>query len=109
MRNKMLLFLPFVIWLGVMFTISSIPSPKIPLGYIPQIDKGVHLFEYLVFYVFYLYGTKGKYKWWGLLIILVVAVIDEYHQRFIPGRDASVLDAFADILGGGFGFWMLKG
>ncbi len=109
MKNSKFILLPFILWIVVIFTISSIPAPKIPQGYIPQIDKGVHLFEYLVLSVFYLFGTKGKYKGWGLLIILVVAIIDEYHQRFIPGRDASMLDAFADILGGGFGIWMLKG
>jgi len=109
MNNRMLFILPFAIWAVGIFIISSIPASHIPQGYIPQIDKGVHIFEYLVFYVFYLFGTKGKYKGWGLLIIIVVAIIDEYHQRFIPTRDASILDAFADILGGGFGFWALRG
>ena len=108
MKNRFLLILPVIIWIGVIFTISSIPSPKIPYGYIPQIDKGVHLYEYLVLSVFYLYSTKGKYKLWGIVLIVLLAGIDEFHQRFIPGRDASLLDLMADITGGGFGLWMLK-
>jgi len=109
MNNRRFIFMPFIFWIVVIFVISSMPAPKIPQGYIPQIDKGVHLFEYLVLSVFYLFGTKGRYKGWGLLIVLALAIIDEYHQRFIPGRDASILDALADIAGGGFGLWMLKG
>lgn len=37
-----------------------------------------------------------------LLIILVTAYgfTDEYHQLFVPGRNASVLDVLADGLGG---------
>ena len=34
-------------------------------------------------------------------IAVAVGVVDEYHQAFIPSRDASVTDVFLDILGVG--------
>jgi VanZ family protein len=34
-------------------------------------------------------------------IAAAVGVIDEYHQSYIPSRDASVTDVFLDILGVG--------
>jgi len=108
MKNRYLIFLPFILWIGIIFTISSVPSTDIPQELAPHIDKGVHLFEYLVLFVFYLYATQGKYKVWGLLIIVFLSIIDEYHQRFIPGREASIFDILTDITGGGLGFWLLK-
>jgi hypothetical protein len=44
-----------------------------------------------------------------LLTILVTAygVTDEYHQLFVPGRDASGWDILADGLGGFLAAWVL--
>ncbi len=42
----------------------------------------------------------------GIIIIAIASVyggIDELHQSFVPGRDASVYDWIADTLGVGFG------
>lgn len=39
----------------------------------------------------------------GLIIIILYGVSDEIHQHFVPGRDASILDVMADIVGGSFG------
>jgi len=33
------------------------------------------------------------------LIALGVAIVDEIHQSFIPGRDASIIDVFLDLIG----------
>ncbi len=33
------------------------------------------------------------------LIALIVAIADEYHQSFIPSRDASLIDVFLDFIG----------
>lgn len=33
---------------------------------------------------------------------------DEYHQSFVPGRDASVADVFKDMGGAGFGAWLFR-
>jgi VanZ family protein len=33
------------------------------------------------------------------IIALVVAVADEIHQVYLPGRNASIIDVFLDIIG----------
>ena len=36
----------------------------------------------------------------SLALIVVYALIDEYHQSFVPSRTASIFDSFIDIAGG---------
>ena len=36
----------------------------------------------------------------SLTLIVVFALIDEYHQTFVPTRTGSVYDSFIDIAGG---------
>jgi len=40
--------------------------------------------------------------WFKISILLVVgyALLDEYHQSFVPSRTASIFDSFIDIAGG---------
>jgi VanZ family protein len=33
-------------------------------------------------------------------IVVVYALVDEYHQSFVPSRTASIYDSFIDMLGG---------
>jgi len=69
--------------------------------------KLAHLTEYAIFGLL-LYGcfNGGKrLEWhprkalWSLAIAAGFSVTDEYHQRFIPGRGASLLDCTIDTLG----------
>jgi len=36
----------------------------------------------------------------ALLLVVVYALLDEYHQSFVPSRTASVYDSFIDMAGG---------
>jgi len=36
---------------------------------------------------------------WAALILFSIAVLDEVHQSFVPGRSASVLDMALDVMG----------
>ncbi len=36
---------------------------------------------------------------WAFFIILAYAAMDEWHQRFVPGRDSSLQDLAADAVG----------
>jgi len=52
------------------------------------------------------------------LIAIAVAILDEFHQSSIPGREASVIDVFLDVLGvslallllhhGAFAHWIAR-
>ncbi len=71
------------------------------------IRKGAHVFEYSIFTLLLLRairaGRKG-WRWqWAFSTILVVAgyaLLDEFHQIFVPGRGASVLDSLLDTSAG---------
>ena len=94
-----------VLWMALLFALSSIPSEVVqPSGAIP-LDKVAHFCFYGVLGAL-LAGAIGRRRvGWGAVIALAVAigalygVSDEFHQRFVPGRDASVDDWIADVLG----------
>src|ERR1051326_6226480 len=41
-------------------------------------------------------------RWWlaSFALVAVVALLDEYHQTFVPSRTASIYDSFLDMTGG---------
>lgn len=41
------------------------------------------------------------------LIAITVAILDEFHQSFIPGREASITDVFLDVLGVSLALFLL--
>lgn len=69
-------------------------------------DKVVHFTLYLVLGLLALRTAPNAS--WRVAIIAVVAIaafgaVDEWHQRFVPGRSADPRDWVADALGGGAG------
>jgi hypothetical protein len=85
-----LLFIVSLFWLG---------AKPIAVGLFPgQVDKAAH---------FATFGLIAALLWLSfqhphpLLVIAIVSVIgsaDELHQRFLPGRSASLEDLATDIL-----------
>ncbi|PJI08931.1 MULTISPECIES: VanZ family protein [Clostridium] len=76
------------------------------------IRKNAHAFEYLllaiiVTIVLFSFGLKGKnavvYIWF---ICLFYAVLDEFHQLYVPGRTSQVSDVMIDFLGANIGMWI---
>ena len=49
-------------------------------------------------------GSTASWNWrwfWGTLIVVVLwAGVDEFHQSFVPSREASIVDAAIDTAGG---------
>lgn len=41
-----------------------------------------------------------RWFWISAALIIVYALIDEYHQSFVPSRTASIFDSFIDMSGG---------
>lgn len=85
--------------------LSSIPSLDINIDDSISWDKVAHFTEYFVLsFLYYKYQQKKgtlkqiivKRLTW---MMLLVPIIDEAHQLFIPGRQFSLLDALADTLG----------
>lgn len=90
--------------------LSSRPggSITIPFG---GIDKVFHFGEYfaLAFCVYRALrisgGRRGQSVLGTSLLVALLALGDEVFQSRIPGRDASILDWFADLLGMAVGVW----
>jgi VanZ family protein len=70
--------------------------------------KGAHFFEYFVlgFLAARAFSSSSvvllRRLWfkWSVLLVLVYALIDEYHQSFIPSRTGSIYDSLIDVAGG---------
>ena len=78
--------------------------PKID---VPNIDKLFHFVEYfilgaLLVRAFMNSSDKTNFKLILLLSILIASiygVLDEFHQRFVSGRNPEIFDIFSDIIG----------
>ena len=94
-------FVLFIIWIIILFTLTSIPRLHSPVNDALNIDKLAHLFVYLVFAFLFVKMHKEKQYVLKKLCFLaaVVPLFDELHQIPIPGRTFSYLDIIADISG----------
>lgn len=110
-RLKFLKFwFPVFLYSGIIFYASSLPDVKPPLE-IKNIDKAIHILEYLPFG--FLLARAFQQQWPAVrmgqvvtLCALLYGISDEYHQSFVPGREAGVADVVADTIGGFLGVWI---
>ena len=70
------------------------------------IRKLAHVTEFAVFSIAVFHGVRGeRYGWrwqWALLTLLIAASysgLDEWHQSFVPMREARVRDVLIDSAG----------
>ena len=101
-------WLPVVLWTGVIFYLSSIPS--LESGFPGVADwvfrKGAHAFVYavltwLVFRALH-HGHNTHIKTallWAGVLALLYAFSDEFHQHFTPGRHGRLRDVAVDAAG----------
>jgi hypothetical protein len=106
-RNTLRQWIPFIVWVALIFVVSSIPRLSGEVFGMPRgSDKAAHFIEYAILAFLFYRGERGE-RWrmgvpaWLLVIAagLAIALIDEYHQRYIPGRDSNILDLAADAAG----------
>jgi VanZ family protein len=104
---------PLVLYAGLIFYLSSRSVPRM-LPSFRFSDKVLHMIEYGIFGYLAARALRAspgetpsqKIKFvLGLAIVALYGLSDEFHQSFIPMRDASIYDAFADIIGGGLGMF----
>ena len=117
----------FVFWMALIFTTSCffISSPmlfrfvqglihntafqrgfaRFWVGYGVFVVKGWHATEYAVFVLCCTAVMRSRFLQpfvairWALLIAVVFAASDEWHQTFVPGRDGCVRDVIIDSAG----------
>jgi VanZ family protein len=91
--------------MAALFTASSGPGVDLPPG--QNWDKVLHAGAFGVLALLATWAlARGRVRaatsrvlLAGCLITVLYGATDEYHQSFVPGRDASVYDLLADALG----------
>jgi VanZ family protein len=100
-------WVPLFLWLAIIFVGSSYPHLSGEKFGVPEgADKVAHGIEYLVLAFLFYRGLAIEHRrrpvpLWLLVIIAcgAIGMVDEFHQQFVPGRDASILDFLADMAG----------
>jgi len=103
-------FLPAVLYAGLIYALSAQadPLPMLP----PEIlmhDKILHGLAYAGLGALLVPGLRAAgFSPGGALLVAVAlaglyGATDEFHQSFVPGRTADVLDWAADTLGAAIG------
>jgi VanZ family protein len=117
-KNSLLRWLPAALIMAVIFGFSSTPATRLPnfgtLDFV--VKKGGHMFGYALLALAYWYGLRfERSRWWlALLLALLFACSDEFHQSFVPGRHPSWVDVLGYDGGGALialslGLWWLGG
>jgi len=88
-----------VLYAAVIGTLSHQPLGS-GVATFPHADKLAHLVEFGLFF-FLAWQATGKKLWLAWLVTIAFAASDEWHQSFVPARDASPLDFIADVVGAG--------
>ncbi len=100
-------YLPALLWAILIFTLSSLPRLSPPPVGLKLSDKVYHFIEFAIFGLLliralqYLSGAARQRSaiLWAALCGILWGALDEFHQLFVTGREASVLDALADAAG----------
>ena len=128
-RNFFKYSLPVILWMCFIFwmstetfssentvsvveTILRFLAPKISSQEVDLIHalirKSAHVVEYfilgLLLFRAFRGGSIGSWKWrwsfFALIVVILWAASDEFHQSFVPTRTASVVDVAIDTAGG---------
>lgn len=107
-RHVVLRLLPLALWCGAVWYLSAQTDPEEAVGIALAIpDWAAHGIEYLVGgllarHAFARTGTARSTAF-ALVFCLLWALLDEWHQSFVPGREPDVLDVVADVVGASLG------
>lgn len=128
-RRRVLYYAPLFLWIGVIFFLSSKPgamsntsifirpillflfpdaAEETLLIYHGYIRKLAHFTEYavLAFLAFRAFSSSSIYFlqkrpfFISLILVILVASLDEFNQSFLASRTASIRDVLLDITGG---------
>ncbi len=108
-RSFLYFHVPMLLYASAIITVSSIPDLKGPdLRYLP-FDKVAHFGEYAVFafltirsFLNLIPNMKLSVAYTvAVLFLAMFAALDEYYQKFVPGRATDLKDFATDMLGAG--------
>lgn len=110
-RRVALAWLPAVLTMALIWAVSSIELPELPIARFPLRDKGIHAVEYAGLALFVAHASlrtwpdraRARIAAVAILITGAWGVLDEIHQAFVPGRSADAADLLADTIGAAIG------
>jgi VanZ family protein len=122
MKRFIWLWLPVVVWCGLIFWLSSIPNLRVSNQALTDLllRKTAHIGEYAILTIMVFRAMGGNYdewRWpwagWAFSLTLFYSMSDEWHQHFVNGRHGSPYDVLIDMVGiviglllvGWFGWW----
>lgn len=96
---------PSLLLMAVIFCFSSIPSTSMPGFGLADflVKKGGHFTGYALLALANLHALGWNRKRWivAWLLAVLYSATDEFHQSFVPGRNAALMDIGIDALGAG--------
>ncbi|MBN2555143.1 MAG: VanZ family protein [Anaerolineales bacterium] len=107
-KINILRWLPAVVMMGLIFAFSAQPAARLP--YFGEIDvllkKAGHALGYALLGLSYYYALPQRVSrlsraGLALLMVLLFALSDEFHQSFVQGRTSSLRDVAIDLAGAG--------
>ncbi len=100
LKKFIILWLPVIIWAGLIFYLSSVPDLKTSLEtfWDTILRKIAHMVEYGIFFLLLARAMK-KPLIWPVILSILYAISDEFHQSFVPGRNMALLDVYFDSVG----------
>ncbi len=120
LKNTLKYQLPPLLWVVVIYLLSSLPNPQLRFKIPPGSDKVLHAIIYFVlcwlsrraFYHQDFFSPLRRSAYLGAFVFSVVyGFLDEYHQTHVPGRTWELYDLMADA-GGALLYvaiaWMLQ-
>jgi VanZ family protein len=100
---------PVLAYAALIFSLSSLSSFPEAVPFELNFDKVAHFMEYFILgcllYRWFSSMDRCRKGWHVLLMTILIgtgyALSDEWHQSFVPGRDASLWDVLFDVFGVG--------
>jgi VanZ family protein len=106
-------WLPLLVYAGLIFYLSSLPNPPQPFTF-SSADKVLHIVEYAILGILIInllkhyFPDQGNKQLISLAVVLstLYGISDEFHQYFVPFRDANLFDVLADGIGSCLGVFL---
>lgn len=97
--KKIINWLPALVVMTVIFTLSSQPGEVVnsTVANTESVQKIGHVIMFMILCISYFKATKNIPL--SILLSLLYAIFDEYHQSFTADRSSSFSDIFVDVLG----------
>jgi VanZ family protein len=133
--RSVLRWLPAAFWMLSIFLFSNQPGggsgelSRLIMGYLAKVGidfqawfgvhavfvlrKCAHFTEYMLLFFFLSFAIMAhrpwkKTRWVALILTVLYACSDEFHQLFIPGRVGDIFDVGVDSLGALFGLVIMS-